>query len=93
MFFLKIIEKLFKNPKVLAIVRAPINSFATYTRNKKIKAERTREIIRGDYLHFLYNIYKFREIKSKIYCINLEELHKEPKKSIKNVHKDRIKFS
>ena len=85
MFFLKIIEKLFKKPKVLVIVRAPINSFATYTRNKKIKAKRTREIIKGDYLHFLYNIYKFREIKSKIYCINLEELHKEPKKSIESM--------
>ena len=85
MFFLKIIEKLFKKPKVLVIVRAPINSFATYTRNKKIKAKRTREIIKSDYLHFLYNIYKFREIKSKIYCINLEELHKEPKKSIESM--------
>ena len=82
MFYLEIINRLFKKSKILTIVRLPINSFATYTRNKKIKAERTKKIIRGDYLHFLYNIFKFVDIKSKVYCINLEELHKNPKQSL-----------
>tara|TARA_B110001450_G_scaffold234244_1_gene238100 strand:+ start:103 stop:1272 length:1170 start_codon:yes stop_codon:yes gene_type:complete len=82
MFYLEIINRLFNKSKILTTVRLPINSFATYTRNKKIKAERTKNIIQGDYLHWLYSVFKFQDFKEKIYCINIEELHKNPKQSL-----------
>jgi hypothetical protein len=93
MFFLEIFQKLFPKSIILASVRLPINSFATYTRNKKIKADRTKSIINGEYLHWLYSIFKFKDIKSKIYCMNIEELHKNPKLSIlKLCSKINLKF-
>ena len=81
-FFINEFSKIIINPIILCSVRLPINAFSTYVRNKGLKSKQFKKISKNKYLHFVYSFYEFEKIKNKIYCIVLEELHKNPQKSI-----------